>query len=243
MPPKRAVPATPAVPPAPKRAKRASDTTATPATPSIATRATAAVMNLITPTSTTKARKKNAGDEDTAQHTTTKKKPSVIESDGKRIYSSRLLTLTCLPAFSRGFFIALGPAADAYYNKESNLIRLRCAEYDRRRSSAESTIRFFDSKKEYLFTLRKHETTLFGKVLEQFRASRVADSQLALQQIQRDLKKIDENMLKYQSDIEHMRTERDNREKEFEEAKSRSENTSGLDRLEAIRKTMLRGGA
>jgi hypothetical protein len=76
-------------------------------------------------------------------------------------------THVCI-AFSCGFFNALAPAANAYYNKEANLICLRCAKHKHKKSIANAKIQYFKLKQEYLYSLQEHKMTLTGKVQDEF---------------------------------------------------------------------------
>ncbi|KAF8710715.1 hypothetical protein RHS03_02171, partial [Rhizoctonia solani] len=225
MPPKRVSPDTPTAAPVPKRARRvANSSVATPANPVTPSATTAAVENPITPTSTAKGSSKKKDEDDDSN---SKKKPSVIESD----------------AFSRGFFNAIGPATDAYYNKESNLVRLDCFKYDRQKSSADAQTLRDNSRKEFLMTLREHEESLSAKALEQFRHVQATDSDIQLAQIQKDREILKTNRLRYELDVERMITERDNRKTESDNTRVVNKSTAGMEQLAAIRRKMLNGGA
>ncbi|CAE6479074.1 unnamed protein product [Rhizoctonia solani] len=160
MPPRQSAPKSAPKRPAPKPTAAPDSTEGETESPSLAAK------NPITPKSTIKSNKNSRSndatyvdsedsddelpddgvpdDQDTARTQKSKKKPSVIETD----------------AFSRGFLRALAPATDTYYNKESNLIRLECAEHDREKAAVEAKIRLFDSKKEWILALRESELRL-----------------------------------------------------------------------------------
>ncbi|CUA70480.1 hypothetical protein RSOLAG22IIIB_08893 [Rhizoctonia solani] len=145
-------------------------------------------------------------------------------------------------AFSRGFFRALMPAADTYYNKESNLIRLRCAEYHTQKSTAEAKIEHLKVKQEYLMALREEEIVLTGDSLIHFRKSRADDSELALLKVQSAFKALEVSKAKYESDIVHMRAELEKRKQQATEAEAHADNTDRLAVLAGIKNRMINGG-
>ncbi|CAE7232528.1 unnamed protein product [Rhizoctonia solani] len=235
--PKRRASATPVAPQAPKRAKRVTvvpDSSDEEPSPGILAKAKAIVVKLATPKSMPKSRAKTNGgdtddDEDDEDDAAApgKKKPSVVETD----------------AFSRGFFRGLAPATDAYYNKESNLIRLQCAEYDRAIALVEATIRLIDGRKFYLVTLRESEAKIPSSERPRFRKTRADEVALGVMRVEKDRETIQLNMVKFQSDMEIMRRELVDREKEYEEMRVEAENSEEQEELDKILGDMLNGGA
>ncbi|CAE6535763.1 unnamed protein product, partial [Rhizoctonia solani] len=182
--------------------------------PSIISKATTVVKNLVAPKSITR-RKKNGG--------------------SACLYSVPMLTDTDdsdddeddvsddAQVFSRGFFRALGPATDAYYNKQANLIRLQCAEYDREKDMVEAKIRLIDSRKAWLMALRESEAKYTGQARLQFRKARADEAAEGIMAIEKELKTIELSTAKYEHDIEIMRRELVDRKEQAEEEQVEAE--------------------
>ncbi|EUC64354.1 hypothetical protein RSOL_439940, partial [Rhizoctonia solani AG-3 Rhs1AP] len=195
--PKRTASTTTVGPQAAKRAKSVTlpvSSDSETESPSIISKATTVVKNLVTPKSITRRKKNNDSDDDEDD----------VSDDAQ--------------VFSRGFFRALGPATDAYYNKQANLIRLQCAEYDREKDMVEAKIRLIDSRKAWLMALRESEAKYTGQARLQFRKARADEAAEGIMLIEKELKTIELSTAKYEHDIEIMRRELADRKEQAEES-------------------------
>ncbi|CAE6436371.1 unnamed protein product [Rhizoctonia solani] len=145
-------------------------------------------------------------------------------------------------AFSRGFFRAVKPVINVYYNKESNLIRLRCAEYHAQASTAKAKIQNLEAKKQYLMALRENEINLTGASLERYRQTCSDNAKSGMLKLENEFKALEVSQAKYDSDILSMRILLEKRKDQVAETNTNVENTATLARLESIRNNMINGG-
>ncbi|CAE6456081.1 unnamed protein product [Rhizoctonia solani] len=266
MPPKRSASAKSAAPPARKRSRRVvSDDENTP-TRSLVSKASTAPKNPMTPSSAprTSLRKTKTNvprddtdegegedededededaEEEDAEEEDEDTNPAPVSKGRKANKTKSKPSITEKDAFSRGFFRVLKPVTNVYYNKESNLIRLRCVEYNTQKSTIEAKSQYFDSRKQYIMALSEEEAQMTDDSLALFRKARADETALALLKVQKDFKALEVSQAKYESDKCNMQTTLEKRNDEEVDRKANAQNAVRLARLAGIRNRMIDGG-
>ncbi|KDN33655.1 hypothetical protein RSAG8_13256, partial [Rhizoctonia solani AG-8 WAC10335] len=221
--------------------------------PSLVTKAKSAFKQLVTPTSRSKTRPKEKGkfflsddddEDDTDSDSDVEEEPTTpAKSKGKakagQPRKTRKAKAKPSDAFNRGFFHALRPATNKYYNQESNLIHLRCAEHHARRTTVDACNQHIENRKDLIMTLRETQHKLTGRERAQFSQARADEAATALLTVQKELKALEATTARYQLDTERMRLQLQKTEKEAEESESSAEQQVDMDRLNAIRRNMM----
>ncbi|CUA76202.1 Chromosome partition protein MukB [Rhizoctonia solani] len=246
----------PALPRAPKRARPSVDTSDddTP-TRGLVSKAKSALKQMITPTSNSKTRSKeknNSDHEDDKDEDETddgsdgEEEPEPVtpaaskgKGKGKAANPRKKKKVKPSDAFNRGFFHALRSATNKYYNQESNLIHLRCAEHHLRKATAEACNEHIENRKELLMALRETQYKMTGREYAQYSQARADEAAAALLNVQKELKALETTRARYQLDTERMRHQLQRAEKEAEEMESRAEQQVDMDRFDAIRRNMM----